>query len=93
MSATPNAYRVVVGTSPTLLAETEAVGLAVLIRNSDDTLSIFVGGSAVTTSDGFEVIPREGLGLTLGHDGLNTQSLYAVAASNVTVDVIVRLAD
>lgn len=85
----PTAFRVTVGTSPVILAQNTGSWeeLDVMVRDTDATLSIFLGDSGVTTSTGFEVRFSETatFGLRPG------QIMYAISAGSVVVDVIQRV--
>lgn len=84
----PTSTRVTVGNTPTLLANNSGrVSNAYLARNTDGALSMFVGDVNVTTSNGFEVKAGEALKFSLT-DG---QVIYAVSASSLVADVIVRV--
>lgn len=81
---------VTVGTDPTRLDVasdvhgTVAMGQHLLVRNTNGSTSVFVGGGDVTTADGFEVTAGESLSVDLTRG----DSLYAVVASG-TVDCAV----
>ena len=69
--------RIVVGTSAVRLDMVETVTRWALTIANRGTASIFVGGSSVTTANGFELAVGERLSMTLRpSDG----GLYAVAA-------------
>lgn len=84
----PTASRTTVLTSAIVIANnTGRDSIAFLARNVDATLSVFIGDSTVTTSTGFEVRAGEAIRFSLT-DG---QSLYAISASSVVVDVLQRV--
>lgn len=88
MPIQPTATRVTVTNIPVVIATNAArVGMAFLARNVDAALSVFVGDSTVSTSTGFEVRAGEAIKFSLT-DG---QSLYAISASSVVVDVVQRV--
>lgn len=75
-----------VGTSASKLsvADDNTSGESVVVRNRHATASIYLGGSAVTTANGFEVLPGESVTLELRGD-----EVYAVAAvASVPVHVL-----
>lgn len=52
------ASRPSVGTTPTLIAQADAVnGACIVIRNPDGVVSVHLGGSDVTTNTGFTLGP------------------------------------
>lgn len=68
--------------SPTQLAATPTAGrLRIMIQNHGSQ-AIYIGGSAVTSADGFRILPNGSITLELGPD----IPIYAIAASG-TVDV------
>lgn len=77
--------RVTVGTTPTLLTTTETdtmAGSRLLVRNSSATASVFLGGSGVTTANGYEVPSGASVSLVLD----SGDALYAVVGVG-TIDV------
>lgn len=70
--------RISVGTSPTRVDDYEtALNIVILVRNRSG-VSVFLGGSAVTTSAGYELADGEAVTLRMP---TATGGLYAVAAS------------
>jgi hypothetical protein len=84
----PTASRVTVLTAPIAIASNvERDSLAVLVRNVDASLSVFLGDSTVTTSTGFELRAGEAMRFSLT-DG---QTMFAISALSVVVDVMQRV--
>jgi oxalate decarboxylase/phosphoglucose isomerase-like protein (cupin superfamily) len=62
----------------------------VLVKNSDATITVYVGGtSAVDSTDGFPVAAGESITLTLG----SGEELHAVAASGTPSINVIRSGD
>lgn len=83
------AQKVVVAAAPTRLdvaSDADFIsGQHCMIRNKDASASIFIGGSTVTATTGFEVFAGEALSLDL----VAQDALYGITASgNVNCDVI-----
>lgn len=75
-----------VGTSASKLsvADDNTGGESVVVRNRHATASIYLGGSGVTTANGFEVLPGESVTLDL-----RGEDVYAIAGvAGVTVHVL-----
>jgi hypothetical protein len=63
-------------------------GANALVRNTDATDSVFVGGSGVTAATGYELLPGAGVTVTLGN---RADDLYGITASGTArVDVLVE---
>lgn len=82
--------RVTVTTSPTRLdtadkSQDHQSGDTIVLRNTDASASVDIGGASVASGSGFELVAGAGLSYDLaGSDGL-----YAIAASGtVRVDVL-----
>lgn len=77
------AHRTPVGTSPPTKLTTAAASAGYIgaysacVRNRDATLSIFLGGPAVTAADGFELLAGEAQAFDLE----SGDDLYAITAS------------
>lgn len=84
--------RFTAGVTALLLASADhVVQKQMLIRNTDAVLSVFLGDSSVTTSNGFELLPGEALSFGLGYSEQDIQVIYVVAAGSVVIDVLVRM--
>lgn len=77
-------YRTTVTTTPTkILASVggKARGSGAIIKNSSSNTAVFLGGSGVTTSDGFQLSGGESVALEFERG----ESLFAVASSGSVV--------
>ena len=85
----PTAYRVTAtGVAALVITSVDRYETAFLIRNTDATLSVFLGDSAVTVGTGYEVRAGEAVALGLG----DLQSIYGITAgANVVLDIIERV--
>lgn len=87
LSADLGARRVTCADEPTLISASDGSGDGVylLLRNTDDTDSVFLGGSDVDTDEGFELPAERDVPVHLKA----TESLYCIVASGtVRVDVL-----
>ena len=65
----------VVGVTPTLIDGREVNPFRIRIHNNDNTAAVYLGGSAVTTSNGYLVLKEESIDLILNP----LEELYAVS--------------
>lgn len=82
-----SARRVTVTNSATLLTSTDADnqrGQSITVRNTDASVSVFLGGSGVTATTGFELVAGD----SFSEDDFG-EALYGVTASaSVRCDVM-----
>lgn len=78
--------QVAVGTAPVIVFDASGDATRAIIRNQG-TASVFIGGSGVTTGNGFELTSGSTLTLTSAQD--STDDFYAVAAVTGTVHRLV----
>lgn len=72
--------RITVATTATLIWTAPAGSGRILVRNPS-TVSVYVGGSAVTTATGFEIAAGDSLGIMLANRG----TIYGVVAAATQV--------
>src|SRR3974390_358162 len=80
-SSTPVAL-IVSGTSGTQFVQTSgAVGdeLPGIIRNTDATNTVYIGGTTVSSSNGFPLFPKDSLPISFL--GTDAQGLYAISGA------------
>lgn len=82
--------RVTVAATATLISQastTNATSITVLVRNTDASVSMYLGSSTVTTGTGFELLAGASISITL----TGVEALYAIVASSTArADVLER---
>lgn len=57
---------------------------AIAIYNESTTASVYIGGSNVTTSNGFPILPGEKFSIDISARGI----IYAIASSSVSIRIL-----
>jgi hypothetical protein len=85
---TLTSYNYTVSTTPVLLAEAPINPAKVMIHNNNHQAGsiIYLGGSAVTTSNGLHLDPEATLYFVLNHN----EQLFGIAASALDCSLIVQ---
>lgn len=78
--------RVTVGTTATLIAQADADGVSVAVRNADATVSADIGGSGVVSGAGYLLLA----GSSVSFDLDAGESVYGIVASGSIVAHVLR---
>jgi hypothetical protein len=57
----------------------------IVVQNQSATVNLFIGGTTVTTGNGFIIAPGQSLAFSI----VGNESLYGIAASTITACVLV----
>ena len=79
MAITTN--QITVAATATLIATIPAGGGTVFITNTDSSVTVYIGGSAVTTSIGFQILPGQSMSETYAPG----ENVYGIVSTGTLV--------